>query len=85
MRELIPWDMTIYDEDHIKNICKPHQGALTCAYLMRGPRGWSCAKRDLQFFLLIKSRVLEGTLRAEGNNCDGWVDPLELAENFLEE
>lgn len=65
-------------KEHLQNVCRPGQGADTCAYVTMGAGGYSCAK-GTGIELLILGRLSAGTMKAQGDHCPGWVDDPESA------
>ena len=58
------------DKEKAINICKMGQGHDCCRYLGAGMKGLECLKlTELKHFL--DNRVLEGTINARGDNCEG--------------
>ena len=60
------------NDEYVTETCKPgtHE---CCAYLTMGAGGWECAKNSSMRFH-IDLRLAEGTMRAVGNNCEGWTE-----------
>lgn len=67
------------DDAYVKETCKPGTSEC-CAYLIHGADGWRCGKNSGVRFA-IDLRLAEGTMRATGNNCDGWKMPSEDADD----
>lgn len=66
--------MAIPDE-HVDTVCRPGAGPETCAYLTLRPvddrMGYSCAKFMPGVREAIEERLIEGTMKAQGDNCSG--------------
>lgn len=57
---------------YVKEVCKLLGGEACCAYLVRTPVGFACAKDDIAIELIIRGRLKNGTMGAKGENCPGW-------------
>jgi len=60
---------------HVEKVCKPFQGATTCAFLVMGAgQGneavYQCVK-GTNTEQLIRQRLAKNTIRAHGDNCLG--------------
>lgn len=62
-------------EEHIKEVCRMGCGAECCRYLVMGDWGMTCAKHMPSFKALLDGRVAEGSICAQGDNCEGKVHP----------
>ena len=60
--------------DHFMNVCKPGQGHECCRYVVASPGGIECAKHS-SLRHILDQRVLEETIVARGDNCDGVENP----------
>ena len=60
-------------DDYVKNTCRIGQGAACCAYLVAGGNGLECAK-GTAIELVIQARVVQRSMNALGDNCDGWKE-----------
>lgn len=54
---------------HVEQVCKPGQGAATCAFLGLH-KGWCCAKGSWVEGM-VRDRLAKGTMNAKGDNCQG--------------
>jgi len=63
--------MELLSDKHLRSICKIGKGKKTCRYLGVGRDGFECLKGQVAIALHIDARVEEGTMNAEGDNCDG--------------
>lgn len=59
-------------DSHVWNVCRPGEGAGTCAFLVFGG-GWRCAKGS-ELETELRVRVAAGTINARGDNCAGPPD-----------
>lgn len=55
------------DQIRMINICRVHQGARQCRYLINA----ACLKQHIYAKDVIDFRVIKGTQTAFGDNCDG--------------
>ena len=57
----------------VQDVCKPGSPS-TCSFLLMGEGGWQCAKSpgNEGFRRILESRRVAGTIKAMGDNCDGW-------------
>ncbi len=62
--------MNPISEDTLKDVCKIGQGKECCRYLACGPNGFDCMKHS-SIGRVLDSRVAAGTIRAQGDNCEG--------------
>lgn len=58
---------------HVKTMCRPGEGAETCAFLLAGPDGLECAK-GTGIEAMLRKRVEAETIIARGDNCPGWEE-----------
>jgi hypothetical protein len=68
--------MRVVPEEHKEEFCLPGHGPATCAYLaMSGPKmDWVCGKGMPAVRDAITVRLLQGTMNAQGDNCEGLYD-----------
>lgn len=61
-------------DDYANGTCQMGKGAQTCAYLTVTGDGWQCAKTVdmVGIKMSIDKRLQEGTMTAQGDNCDGY-------------
>jgi len=60
--------------EHVEKICRPGQPGC-CAFLAsRQPPEYFCAKAAPDLLRAIQSRLAEGTMGAQGDNCSGPPD-----------
>ena len=58
-------------EIHLKQVCKIGQGNECCRYLTISSKGFECDKHtDIRE--LLDTRVNDGPMAAQGDNCEGW-------------
>lgn len=57
-------------EQKLKDVCLLGQGEKTCAFIFCGPDGFGCSK-GTGIESIIRQRLTAGTMRAQGDNCDG--------------
>lgn len=57
---------------HLDHVCLIGKGEATCAYLFADAAGIQCAK-GTPIADIITARREAGTLKAKGDNCDGWT------------
>ena len=61
-------------EEKLRDVCKLGCGKETCAFLAYNSQdGFSCAKRDSVLYATIREMLEKGTIRAQGDNCDGEI------------
>lgn len=58
------------DMNYVETVCKMGQGEACCRYLIVH-NGLQCAKLDPGLSAMILARVLEGTFKSKGDNCEG--------------
>lgn len=63
--------------DYLKNVCKIGQGADCCRYIVAGVGGITCAKLT-EMKVVIDRRVEEGRFTAQGDNCEGKNENIDL-------
>lgn len=65
---------TPISESQVSDVCKRGMGEVCCSFLMMGPPGWVCAKSagNEGFRVMIDERREAKTIRAMGDNCQGW-------------
>jgi hypothetical protein len=56
--------------DFVKSTCKPGTTEC-CRYIVVGGSGFECVKGDPGMKAQLDDRVLKGTIRAVGDNCEG--------------
>lgn len=61
---------TVLTDDHVMSVCRPGAGHDTCRYLAMGAGGWSCEKHS-SLGPYLDQRVVECTITARGDNCEG--------------
>ena len=58
--------------DKLQNVCKMRCGAETCAFItFAAGEGFTCAKGDASLEAIIRQKLAEGSMNAQGDNCDG--------------
>lgn len=57
-------------EDHLENICKIHQGKVTCRYICLSVDGYVCVKNS-NIDKVLDKQVEQETMSACGDNCPG--------------
>jgi len=57
-------------EQKLKDVCLLGQGEKTCAFIVCGADGFECSK-GTGIEPHIRLRLIEGTMKARGNNCEG--------------
>jgi hypothetical protein len=63
-------------DEMLKKICKIGAGKECCRYLACGAGGFECLKNS-SLKAIMDKRVNEGTMNAQGDNCDGFEDKKE--------
>lgn len=58
------------DNVKLKEVCKIGSGPETCRYIVVGANGFECAKNKPSLSVIIDSRLKQGTLHAQGDNCE---------------
>lgn len=66
------------NEQHLNEVCRPGQGAISCSYLGMGGAGWRCLKIHDGLKDAIDARRAANTMRAMGDNCEGDSDFLTV-------
>jgi hypothetical protein len=62
-------------DDHLNAVCRRGQGSACCAFLAsHNLSDFYCAKQDPDLLRVIQSRLVEGSMGAQGNNCSGPPD-----------
>lgn len=59
------------DDKYLKEVCQLGTEKC-CAYLVCGAKGFECAKNDPSIKPIIEQRLAQGTMRATGDNCEGY-------------
>jgi hypothetical protein len=59
------------ERHYVKHVCKIGQGHDCCRYLGGSKDGFVCMKHS-EFKNLLDTRVIEETIVARGDNCDGF-------------
>lgn len=65
--------------EYVKQVCKIGQQKDCCRYLTAGSQGFSCAKHT-SLKSLLDNRVLNNEMIAQGDNCAGYPQDLNLNE-----
>lgn len=59
---------------HVTETCRIGHKSATCRYLGAGPGGFCCLKHS-EFKDLLDQRVANNTMKAQGDNCEGFKEP----------
>ena len=63
--------------EHLKTVCQMGKGMRTCAYLTMSGGGFECGK-NTSVEAIIRQRLAEGTMKAQGDNCEGREGAVDL-------
>lgn len=63
---------------YLQTTCKVGQRAACCRYIVAGAGGITCAKLT-GLRKTIDDRVAAGTFTAQGDNCEGKIDSVDLS------
>ena len=72
-------NLVLLTAEHLKNVCRFGQEALTCSFLVVGEGGYSCSKGTPVEAIIIQRRK-SGSIQARGDNCKGKTGQVDSSE-----
>ncbi|MFW6173369.1 MAG: hypothetical protein ACOC5T_06455 [Elusimicrobiota bacterium] len=70
INELLCHPELFIDQETLQNVCKIHQGEMSCRYIMLTPNGFMCCKNTNIAKTLDKLKQMR-YMKASSDNCDG--------------